>query len=108
MASKMANHLHNKSPNVFISVSFFHVRRQDVRSWQDRHVAPPVPPKPPVEVDTPVVPPSGNGLMPNLGGPGLGGWGKSTELDVDMKFEFLISGKKSRVEILSFYVKLKG
>ena len=30
-------------------------------------------PKPPVEVDTPVVPPSGNGFMPNLGGPGLGG-----------------------------------
>lgn len=53
------------------------LRRQDVRSWQDRFVAPP---KPPVEVDTPVAPPSGNGLMPNLGGPEKGGR-KSTELD---------------------------
>jgi len=48
-------------------------RQQDVRSWQDRFgTAPGAVPKPPVEVDTPVVPPSGNGLMPNLGAHGKG------------------------------------
>lgn len=58
-------------------------------------MAPPVPPKPPD--DTPVVPPSGNGLMPNLGGPGLGGR-TSTEFDLDMKFESAI---------LSFYWQVR-